>query len=200
MADFLQLHVLTVYGPSNLNRDDTGRPKSVVFGGVPRLRVSSQSLKRAWRTSAVFVEKLNGHLADRTQRLGKEILERLLAGGMDGDKALVVARGIAGVFGKAQGGGRQESGVHRTACLHLARRTGEGLRACRSGSLHRGRRGRRRANRCSAGSMRRRTSPCSAACLLTRQRSTGRRLSRWLTLSQPIAPWQRTTTTRRSTI
>ena len=31
MADFLQLHLLTAYGPSNLNRDDTGRPKSVVF-------------------------------------------------------------------------------------------------------------------------------------------------------------------------
>ena len=35
MADFLQLHLLTAYGPSNLNRDDTGRPKSVVFGGAP---------------------------------------------------------------------------------------------------------------------------------------------------------------------
>ena len=60
MADFLQLHLLTAYGPSNLNRDDTGRPKSVVFGGEPRLRISSQSLKRAWRTSEVFASKLNG--------------------------------------------------------------------------------------------------------------------------------------------
>ena len=100
MADFLQIHVLTAYGPSNLNRDDTGRPKSVIFGGVPRLRVSSQSLKRAWRRSDVFTEKLNGHLADRTQRLGKDILDRLRAGGMDEDKALDTARAIAGVFGK----------------------------------------------------------------------------------------------------
>ena len=70
MTDFLQLHLLTAYGPSNLNRDDTGRPKSVVFGGVPRLRISSQSLKRAWRTSDVFAARLDGHLAARTQRLG----------------------------------------------------------------------------------------------------------------------------------
>ena len=105
MADFLQLHVLTVYGPSNLNRDDTGRPKSVVFGGVPRLRVSSQSLKRAWRTSAVFAKKLNGNLADRTQRLGAEILERLRTGGMEKKKALTVARRIAGVFGKIKAEG-----------------------------------------------------------------------------------------------
>jgi CRISPR system Cascade subunit CasC len=56
MTTFLQLHLLTAYPPSNLNRDDTGRPKSVIFGGTPRLRVSSQSLKRAWRTSDVFAE------------------------------------------------------------------------------------------------------------------------------------------------
>ena len=100
MADFLQLHLLTAYGPSNLNRDDTGRPKSVVFGDVPRLRISSQSLKRAWRTSEVFASKLGGHLADRTQRLGKEVHDHLIAGGMDEDKALEAARAIAGVFGK----------------------------------------------------------------------------------------------------
>ena len=100
MADFLQLHLLTAFGPSNLNRDDTGRPKSVVFGGVPRLRISSQSLKRAWRTSDVFASKLDGHLADRTQRLGKEVHDRMVTGGMDADGALEVARKIAGVFGK----------------------------------------------------------------------------------------------------
>ena len=100
MADFLQLHLLTAYGPSNLNRDDTGRPKSVVFGGVPRLRISSQSLKRAWRTSDVFAARLDGHLADRTQRLGKDVLDRLTEGGMDEAEALKVARDIAGAFGK----------------------------------------------------------------------------------------------------
>lgn len=102
MADFLQLHLLTAYGPSNLNRDDTGRPKSVVFGGVPRLRVSSQSLKRAWRTSAVFQDRLNGHLASRTQRLGTDVLDRLREKGMEEEQALRVARNIAGVFGKVK--------------------------------------------------------------------------------------------------
>lgn len=100
MADFVQLHLLTTYGPSNLNRDDTGRPKSVSFGGVPRLRVSSQSLKRAWRESEVFAEKLGGYLADRTQRLGMHIRKHLLEGGMDAEQSLAVARKIAEVFGK----------------------------------------------------------------------------------------------------
>ena len=100
MADFLQLHLLTAYGPSNLNRDDTGRPKSAVFGGVPRLRISSQSLKRAWRTSEAFASRLDGHLAERTQRLGAEIHQHLLDQGMERDAALTASRTIAGVFGK----------------------------------------------------------------------------------------------------
>ena len=100
MADFLQLHLLTAYGPSNLNRDDTGRPKSVVFGGAPRLRVSSQSLKRAWRESDTFRSKLDGHLASRTQRLGQDVFDHLCAGGMTEEKAVETARSIAGVFGK----------------------------------------------------------------------------------------------------
>lgn len=54
MTTFIQLHFLTAYPASNLNRDDTGSPKTVKFGGADRLRVSSQSLKRAIRTSDLF--------------------------------------------------------------------------------------------------------------------------------------------------
>ena len=100
MSDFLQLHLLTAFGPSNLNRDDTGRPKGVLFGGVPRLRISSQSLKRAWRTSDVFRGRLEGHLASRTQRLGEDIRRHLVEGGMSEEAALGAARKIAAVFGK----------------------------------------------------------------------------------------------------
>ena len=103
MADFLQLHFLTAYGPSNLNRDDTGRPKSVTFGGTPRLRVSSQSLKRAWRTSEVFKTTLEDNLADRTQRLGQDLYNHLKNEGVEEDRALAIARQVAGVFGKNRG-------------------------------------------------------------------------------------------------
>ncbi|MEU9748392.1 type I-E CRISPR-associated protein Cas7/Cse4/CasC [Streptomyces niveus] len=47
---FLDVHALQTVPPSNLNRDDTGAPKSAVYGGVPRARVSSQAWKRATRT------------------------------------------------------------------------------------------------------------------------------------------------------
>ncbi|PIK71838.1 type I-E CRISPR-associated protein Cas7/Cse4/CasC, partial [Methylobacterium frigidaeris] len=72
MTTFVQLHLLTAYPPANLNRDDTGRPKTARLGNVDRLRVSSQALKRAWRTSPAFKAALEGHLGERTQRLGEE--------------------------------------------------------------------------------------------------------------------------------
>jgi CRISPR system Cascade subunit CasC len=99
MTTFVQLHLLTAYPASNLNRDDTGRPKTVMFGGKTRLRVSSQSLKRAWRTSDAFAERLKDHMGSRTQRLGEVLLERLKTG-MDEKKAIKTARAIAGKFGK----------------------------------------------------------------------------------------------------
>ncbi len=73
MDRFLQLHLLTSYPPSNLNRDDLGRPKTAVMGGATRLRVSSQSLKRSWRTSEVFDSALKGNIGTRTKGMGLEI-------------------------------------------------------------------------------------------------------------------------------
>ena len=46
---FIDIHVLQSMPPSNVNRDDAGRPKTAVFGGTTRARVSSQSWKRAVR-------------------------------------------------------------------------------------------------------------------------------------------------------
>lgn len=100
MTRFVQLHLLTAYPPANLNRDDSGRPKTAILGGVPRLRVSSQALKRAFRQSEVFARSLDGHLGKRTQRLGKLVLERLLASGMAEKKALEAARTIVAEFAK----------------------------------------------------------------------------------------------------
>lgn len=43
----IELHILQSFPVSCLNRDDVGSPKTAVFGGVNRARLSSQSLKRA---------------------------------------------------------------------------------------------------------------------------------------------------------
>lgn len=51
---YLDVHVLQTLPPSNINRDDTGSPKTAYYGGVRRARVSSQAWKRAIRK--YFVE------------------------------------------------------------------------------------------------------------------------------------------------
>ena len=136
MSRFLQLHILTFYPPSNLNRDDTGRPKTAVIGGTTRLRVSSQSLKRAWRTSDVFGTALAGHLASRTQRLGEMLQADLVEAGIGPDKAKAAARTVAEVFGKLKPDTDQNptrieqlafiSPSEREAALDFARRIAAG--------------------------------------------------------------------------
>lgn len=103
MTRFVQLHLLTAYPAANLNRDDTGRPKTVTFGGTTRLRISSQALKRAWRTSDVFQAKLGGHLGKRTQRFGEVVTEHLVERGVERERARSIAREVADLFGKVKG-------------------------------------------------------------------------------------------------
>ena len=48
---FLQIHTLSSYAAALLNRDDSGLAKRLPYGGALRTRVSSQCLKRHWRTA-----------------------------------------------------------------------------------------------------------------------------------------------------
>lgn len=100
MTQFIQLHFLTSYPPANLNRDDMGRPKTARMGGTERLRVSSQSLKRHWRTSALFTRALQGQIGTRTKRIGVEVYDALLAKGITERNAKKIAESIASQFGK----------------------------------------------------------------------------------------------------
>jgi len=75
---FVEFHVLASHVPSNLNRDDLGTPKTAMFGGERRLRISSQCLKRTWRTSQYFRGELaETELGVRTLRLPDLVFERL---------------------------------------------------------------------------------------------------------------------------
>ncbi|MFN8669398.1 MAG: type I-E CRISPR-associated protein Cas7/Cse4/CasC [Gemmatimonadaceae bacterium] len=122
MTTFLQFHALTAYPAANLNRDDSGRPKTMMFGGAQRLRVSSQSLKRAWRTSSVFDAHLKGRVGQRTQRLGREVYDHLVAKGMEAKKAAEVSRSIAEVFGKLEDKEGKETFIKQLAFVSPAER------------------------------------------------------------------------------
>lgn len=100
MTQFIQLHVLTSYPPSNLNRDDMGRPKTARMGNAERLRISSQSLKRHWRVSDVFEEALADHIGTRTKRIGVEVQKTLLDAGVKEKVSTDSAKKVAEQFGK----------------------------------------------------------------------------------------------------
>lgn len=78
MSLFIDIHVLQTLPPSNPNRDDTGAPKSATFGGVSRMRISSQAIKRATRQD--FEKKIsNGNYGVRTKLIVDLVARAIVA-------------------------------------------------------------------------------------------------------------------------
>ncbi|MEC3995561.1 type I-E CRISPR-associated protein Cas7/Cse4/CasC [Actinacidiphila sp. DG2A-62] len=74
----LDIHILQTVPPSNINRDDTGSPKTAVYGGVRRARVSSQAWKRATRKA--FDDLVDpADLGVRTKKVAEALAERITA-------------------------------------------------------------------------------------------------------------------------
>ncbi|WP_028245656.1 type I-E CRISPR-associated protein Cas7/Cse4/CasC [Pseudoclavibacter soli] len=72
----LDISILQTVPPSNLNRDDPGSPKSAIYGGVPRARVSSQAWKRPTREQ--FRTLLDADsLGIRTKRVVEVLTDRI---------------------------------------------------------------------------------------------------------------------------
>jgi CRISPR system Cascade subunit CasC len=53
----LEVHIIQSVPVACLNRDDLNSPKTAIFGGVQRARVSSQSWKRAIREMVKEIAK-----------------------------------------------------------------------------------------------------------------------------------------------
>lgn len=83
---FLQIHTLTSYHASLLNRDDAGLAKRIPFGGAERLRVSSQCLKRHWRVWMMERAALPSGIRSRFF-FSRELKPRLVKGGMEAELA-----------------------------------------------------------------------------------------------------------------
>jgi CRISPR system Cascade subunit CasC len=77
----IEIHMIQNHSPANLNRDDLGAPKTCIFGGVTRARISSQCLKRSIRRSPEFAAALEKDGGVRTRRLVPEIAKVAAAGG-----------------------------------------------------------------------------------------------------------------------
>jgi CRISPR system Cascade subunit CasC len=82
---FIQIHALVSYSAALLNRDDSGLAKRLPFGGTVRTRISSQCLKRHWRTTddEWALSKIGPEMAVRSRKVPEErILPALEAAGI----------------------------------------------------------------------------------------------------------------------
>ena len=71
---FIQIHALVSYSAALLNRDDSGLAKRLPFGGTVRTRISSQCLKRHWRTTddEWALSKIGPEMAVRSRKIPEE--------------------------------------------------------------------------------------------------------------------------------
>ncbi|AAU92786.1 CRISPR-associated protein, CT1975 family [Methylococcus capsulatus str. Bath] len=94
---FLQIHSLTSYHATLLNRDDAGLAKRIPFGDAVRLRVSSQCLKRHWRESLKQTIPLPTGLRTR-HVFEREIYPRLKQEGVEDSLAKQLTLSLMGLL------------------------------------------------------------------------------------------------------
>ncbi len=97
--DLIELHILQSFPATCLNRDDVGAPKTAVFGGVQRARVSSQSWKRAIRFMA-REEQPEFFAGSRTRFVIRELNRLYRERGLEHEEAEEMAVATAEALGK----------------------------------------------------------------------------------------------------
>ena len=116
--NFVNYHILVSHSPACLNRDDMNMQKDAIFGGVRRVRYSSQSLKRAIRKSDYY-EKHLGEESRRTRELGhlkKDFVEAL----KDRYPAELVSKAMDWIAGAAIGDDNSATAVAPWALPEVA--------------------------------------------------------------------------------
>ena len=92
----IEVHLIQNFAPSNLNRDDTGQPKSATFGGFRRARISSQCSKRG--TRQMWRESGSASVGERTKLLKQELTPRLKVAGRSDEQIGIALDTFLGQF------------------------------------------------------------------------------------------------------
>lgn len=74
---YVDFHIIQTVPPSCVNRDDTGSPKTAIYGGVARARVSSQSWKYAIREMFRDIFE-NEDVGSRTKQVKSLVANQIL--------------------------------------------------------------------------------------------------------------------------
>ncbi len=99
---FLQIHTLTSYPAALLNRDDVGFAKRIPYGGAVRTRISSQCLKRHWRTFEgphsirAMKEVQDAGTVRSRETFERFIVKPLIEQGLDANAVREVVRALMG--------------------------------------------------------------------------------------------------------
>ncbi|RFS81371.1 type I-E CRISPR-associated protein Cas7/Cse4/CasC [Actinomadura spongiicola] len=113
---YLDVHILQTLPYSNVNRDDLGSPKTLVYGGTPRTRVSSQAWKRPVR---LMVEDDLGEPTARTRRVPGHVSERLQQRGWPRELADAAGKQILRSAGEKETGLKYEKDGSSAALFYL---------------------------------------------------------------------------------
>lgn len=117
---YVDINVLQTVPASNINRDETGAPKTVAYGGVTRARVSSQSWKHAVRLAFGKENKDADWLMGVRTTLGPSLLQKkiiALDDSIASDTALLMAENAFDTAGFSV-----DSGKHKTKTSTLLSR------------------------------------------------------------------------------
>ncbi|MDB6134167.1 MAG: Type CRISPR-associated protein Cas7/Cse4/CasC [Verrucomicrobiales bacterium] len=98
----IELHILQSFPVSCLNRDDVGSPKTALFGGVNRARLSSQCLKRAARVHAREHGEPERFQGIRSRFLLEAFSTALTGHGLTPDQVAEKAKSIAETLSKLE--------------------------------------------------------------------------------------------------
>lgn len=99
MSKFIEVHCIRTLPYNNVNRGEDGSPKSCIFGGVQRGRISSQSLKRAVR-EGLMRRDATIFAGVRTRHVSERISEALKAREVSNDEALKISEAVGDLLGK----------------------------------------------------------------------------------------------------
>lgn len=113
---FIDLHVLQTVPYANLNRDDLNSPKTLIYGGAERTRVSSQCWKRAVR---LVVEDELADRALRTRQIPAAVADALRDRGWPDDLAAHAGQQIVLSAAKSGDGLKLEDAGHTSVLLYL---------------------------------------------------------------------------------
>ena len=92
---YVDFHVLQTVPPSCINRDDTGSPKTAMYGGVTRARVSSQAWKHAMRK--MFADEClldDADMGSRTKKVAELVEKEIKALAPDADAAKLAKKAL----------------------------------------------------------------------------------------------------------